>query len=409
MSAIGLYTHIRNNRVKSVLLMAGFPVLLGGVWYALCLIWTALQLGLAGVTEAASLDAAVLHYAALALPKALATWWMPLVAATAWVTLAYCWQDRLVRLATRAKPLDRDRHRNLVDLVENLAIGAGLPAPRIEIVETGALNAYATGLSPNTATIGVTRGLLQRLTRPELEAVLAHEMTHIKNGDGQLTLIAGLFAGGLSFLGDVGSRIVSLARPSDAPGVVDMESSSFDFLTDPSAGANEAPVGTGGLLLMVTFAVTAASVIVSILLLGFVRLFAMLTQLAISRSREYLADAGAVELTQNPDAMISALRKISGHADMPWVPRLLQPMMIGGDADDGWFDGLFATHPSIEDRISRLVRFAGGREYAPMTALKAAGETGFAAEINGAASEIPATATNFGRRRTLFRRVPRAA
>ena len=401
--AIGLYSHIRSNHLKSALLMAGFCVLLGGVWYALCLMATAAQfLALNGLSDTPNLDLVVLQVARGAVAPALATWWVPIILGAVWTWMASYYAEVLIRLGTRARPLERKKNFELYNLVENLAIAAGLPMPRIEIVETPALNAYAAGLTPETSCIGVTRGLLQRLNRNELEAVLAHEITHTKNRDVQLTVIAGIIAGGLSFLADIGRRLLA-PESSPTTRVNDMNADTFETLTDSSGGAAGAPAGSGVVVLMVTVAAAAASVIVSFMLLGLVRLFALLTQFAISRSREFLADAGAVELTQNPDALISALRKIEGRADMPWVPLLLKPMMIGTTGYDGWWDELHCTHPSIDARIARLVQFAGGRESAPQSALRAA--VGFEHEIGvtptaGSVGVAPA-ARGFGRRRLI--------
>jgi heat shock protein HtpX len=405
MGAIGLYTHIRNNRLKSALLMAGFAVLLMGVWYALWVIWTAVMLLRTGLPGNANLDAAVIQIARDALPAAQSTWWIPMIAGTLWSCIAFLWYDYLIRLGTKARPLDRAKNRELFALVESLAITAGLPMPQLEIVETPALNAYASGLSADDATIGVTRGLLQRLNRAELEAVLAHEMTHIKNGDVLLTVVAGIFAGGLSFLADISTSLFSRTSDIHVLRVHDMHADPFEMFADSASEGGEASAGSGVPVLFVTIAAAAASVVFSVLLLGLIRLFAVLTEFAISRSREFMADAGAVELTQNPDAMISALRKISGHSEMPWVPKLLRGMMIGGDGSDSWFAELYSTHPSIDARIARLVQYGGGREYAPQSGLRAA----FELESGAVGGPLPAGAASFngvprgfGKRATRF-------
>jgi heat shock protein HtpX len=222
--------------------------------------------------------------------------------------------------------------------------------PRIEIMETGALNAYAAGLSPDEAVVAVTRGLLDTLDKRELEAVLAHEMSHIRSYDVQLMMVAAVFAGGLTIVGDglwqmlkgAGSR--TEGRTSD-----DMPDTEDYALTSRGGGHSSKQNGS-----------LAIAVVLAIAVLAIVHVLAKLSRFALSRARELNADAGAVELTKDADALVSALMKI-GRSDvpMPDLPAVVAPMMISAAAA-----GLFATHPPIEERIAALEAHAGGRRAA---------------------------------------------
>jgi heat shock protein HtpX len=346
--AYGLHGHIRNNNLKSALLLVGFLVLTATFWYALCVLWSAITWSPPRLPDATTIEQRVLHVAAHAIEVALGSWYIPLVAGLAWLAIAYAFQANMIRMAMGTKETTRRQHPKLYNMVERLAIEAGLPMPRIEIMNTSALNAYAAGLSPETATIAVTRGLIQSLSPAELEAVLAHEMTHILNRDVRLMVVAIVMAGGLTFVGEMAGQAF---RPRSNSGwhVGDISDAGIG-LPDLTSSDGEGPVAAGALL------VTLVSIVLAIGLLATVHLFALLSKFAISRSREYLADAGAVELTKNPDALISALMKISGHDAVPRVPASLRAMMISNP-----FEGLFSTHPSISDRVAKLQEMAGGR------------------------------------------------
>jgi heat shock protein HtpX len=351
--AYGLHGHIRNNNLKSAILLAGFLVLTAAFWYALCLIWTAFAWTPPDMAGDATIDQRVLIVAAHTICVALERWYIPLGAGLAWLSIAYAFHANMIRVAMGTKELTRRQHPKLYNMVERLAIEAGLPMPRIEVMNTGALNAYAAGLSPETATIAVTRGLIQSLTPAELEAVLAHEMTHIRNRDVRLMVVALVMAGGLTFVGEMAGQAF---RPRSNSGwhVGDISDAGIG-LPDLTNSEGEGPVAAGALL------VSLVSIVLAIGLLATVHLFALLSKFAISRSREYMADAGAVELTKNPDALISALMKISGNDAVPRVPASLRAMMISNP-----LEGLFSTHPSIADRVAALQGKAGGRMPEPV-------------------------------------------
>lgn len=315
--AFGLYSHIRNNNIKSVLLLAGFGFLIVALWYAGCLYWIADMSR--GRTLGMNLSRAV--------DAALNTWFVPSAIVTGWFAIAFAFNSSMIRAGTGAKPVTRTEEPRLYNIVENLTITAGLPLPKIEIMETDSLNAYAAGLSEKSATVAVTRGLMNTLDDRELAAVIAHELTHVKNRDVRLMVVATIFAGMITLIGEMVIRTV---------------------FSGSRSSSSDSRSSKDGKLVIIAVAIAACTYV-----------FALLLQFAISRSREYLADAGAVELTKDPDAMISALLKVSGHDQVPNVPQSMQAMMIS--RSERSFFNLFGTHPSLEDRIDRLVRFAGGR------------------------------------------------
>lgn len=337
--AFGLQTHIWNNNGKSVLLMAGFPVLLLLVTYALLLLFA----GFSGASAGADPYAGPFTWAGQALAQA---WPFAVAGAILWFGIAYAFYQNILDAATGAKKVERSEAPQLYNLLENLCISRGLSMPALRIVETDALNAFATGLHEGQYSIAVTRGLVNELTEPELEAVLAHELTHIRNRDVRLLVIAVVFVGIFSFVGEIAFRSLRGFR-APAP--------------QRRSGRNS---GGGAAL-----AIVAALVIVAI-----AYALAIVIRFALSRRREYLADAGAVELTKNPDAMISALQKISGKAAID-APSEVREMLLENAHSD--FAGLFATHPPIAKRIEALARYAGGRvPAAPATAARAAGPWG---------------------------------
>jgi heat shock protein HtpX len=324
MRAFGLGTHIASNNFKSVLLLAGFPVLLLLLMYALFLLYA----GLAGDYGAAS----PFLWAANALTHA---WPFALGGAGAWFTIAFFSHQALIDMSTGARVMTRMENGRVWNLLENLCISRGVPMPSLRVIETPALNAFASGLHEKQYSITVTSGLLEALDDAELEAVLAHELTHIRNHDVRLLVIAVIFVGIFSFVGEMMFRGMTNVRWSGGRSSSSSSSSSRDS-------------GGGAII-----AIVAALAIIAI-----AYALAIAIRFALSRRREYLADAGAVELTKNPDAMISALRKISGHAEVPQAPAEVREMFIE-NAHVG-IGEIFATHPPIEKRIAALVAFAGG-------------------------------------------------
>ncbi|OQW56952.1 MAG: protease [Proteobacteria bacterium HN_bin10] len=325
--AFGLQTHIWTNNSKSVLLMAGFPVLLLLLTYALFLLF-------AGLSGASSGPDAVAGYFIWAGEKLAQAWPFAIAGAILWFGIAYAFYQNIIDAATGAKRVERTAEPKLYNLLENLCISRGITMPALRIMETDALNAFATGVHKGQYSITVTRGLMNTLNDEELEAVLAHELTHIRNADVRLLVIAVVFVGIFSFVGEMTFRSLRYAGSGSSGG-----SSRRSSGRDSGGGA-------------------IIAILVALAIIAIAYALAIVIRFALSRRREYLADAGAVELTKNPDAMISALQKISGNAVVN-APSEVREMFIENPHSD--FAGIFATHPPIEKRIEALAKFAGGR------------------------------------------------
>jgi heat shock protein HtpX len=317
--ALGLQTYIWNNNIRSVLLLIGFPILLLGI--AFCLTW---GLVVAGYLPVYGNPAAA----------ALSVMWqeapLALLAAGVWFVIAYFFNQSIIDFATGSRPASREEQPVAYNLLENLCISRGLRMPTLRVIETDGMNAFASGLHDGKFSVTVTRGLLDRLDRDELEAVLAHELTHIINRDVRTMVIAAIFAGIITLMCQIIYRSIMWG------GVW---------------GGGRGRRGNFGLFMLIALVVGA---------IGY--LLAILIRMAISRAREYVADAGSVELTHNPDAMISALQKVAGHTHLD-APQSMRAMFL--EDDDEGVMGLFATHPPVAKRIAALGRYAGGRERAP--------------------------------------------
>jgi heat shock protein HtpX len=318
--AFGLQTHIWNNNLKSIILLAGFPMLLLLLTYGLSVGYVGLTQPIDGVGEGLALAAGHLER----------LWPFALLGAGIWFLIAWAFYQNIIEASVGSRGLTRKEAPELYNLLENLCISRGITTPKLNIIETPALNAFASGISDKSYKVTVTRGLLDALERDELEAVLAHELTHIMNRDVRLLIVAVIFVGIFSFFGEL------LFRNMFRAGV---------RVGGHTRSRNGDSRG-GGVLILIAIAM----IVIAYLL-------AMVIRFMLSRRREYLADAGAVELTRNPDAMISALKKISGHATVD-APNDIQQMMIENTQP---FAGVFATHPPIDKRIEALVSYAGGK------------------------------------------------
>ena len=348
--AYGLYSHILVNRLRSVLLLAAFVVLLHILLFSFLMIFEAFSGGsLDQIVSAAAGDFA-------------GAWPVAALAAAIWFAIAWMGHQALIRMATGARNVTRAEAPTLYNALENLCISRGITMPSLQIIETPALNAFASGLREGQYSIAVTRGLLNTLAPPELEAVLAHELTHIRNKDAQMMVIAIIFAGVFAFFGDLLVRGWDFPygwspsrRPSSSSGSsgASWPASSGSGGSHSSSGKSDRDSGIAGALIAI-----AIAIIIILISWG----VSTLIRLALSRSREYLADAGAAELTKNPDAMISALRKIEGHATFD-VPSRMEAFFIENPVAERVF-GVFSTHPSVEDRVTVLKKFAGGLDLA---------------------------------------------
>lgn len=319
--AFGLYTHITANRRRSV-------VLIGGLFGLVYLMLFAGALMAESFSDGPTLGVMISRAGQAALRHApLAT-----LATIAWIGIAYLFHQKMIDSLTDSHEVTRLEAPELYNLLENLCISRGVPMPKLKIMESEVLNAFASGMSEDQYAVTVTRGLIETLDKQELEAVLAHELTHIRNGDVRLMVVAVIIAGVISFVAELLYRWFAYGPP-------------VRYSDGDSHGKRRASPAAAALFL------AAGIILVAWILSGLMRF-------ALSRTREYLADAGAVELTKNPDAMISALMKISGRAEIPGAPSGLMEMCI--ENQHSGFVDLFATHPPIDDRIAALVNHAGG-------------------------------------------------
>ncbi len=349
--AYGLYGHIQANRIRSVILLAGFVVLLHVLLFSILMIWSAFSGG--------TLDEIVAG-AAWQFGR---SWPIAMIGAAVWFVIAYLTHQTLIGMATGARGVTRTEAPKLYNVLENLCISRGLPMPALQIIDTPALNAYASGLREGQYLIAVTRGLVDTLADDELEAVLAHELTHIRNRDTQLMVIAIIFAGIFAFFGDMiirgwdfpygwsptprrqrrrGKRRTPPSRPAAGP------RAATTAATAPSGGGGRSSGGGGAAILAIAIAIGIILITWGV---------STLIRFALSRSREFLADAGSAELTKNPDALIRALRKIQNHATFD-VPSRMEAFFIENPVSNR-LTGLLATHPSMDERVEALQRYAG--------------------------------------------------
>jgi len=342
MAAYGLYTHIASNKFRSMLLLIGLFVLIYVLVYAGALIAEVV------IDSDRSADY-YLHAAGRDLIKAAP---VATLATMAWIVIAYFFHQSIIDAVTGGHDVTRQEQPKLYNLLENLCISRGIPMPKLKLVDSEALNAFATGLNRSQYAISVTSGLLDALDDRELEGVLGHELTHIRNGDVQLMVVAVIIAGVVGFFGELVFRVffnnvgfVRWGGPSYSSGSSSSRSSSSS--DDRKSG--------GGAIVVI---------LVAIALLMLAWLLSQVVRFALSRSREYLADAGSVELTKDPDAMISALRKIENRGELAGATSAVMEMCVDNPREG--FADLFSTHPSIQSRCDALVRFAGGHDPGPL-------------------------------------------
>jgi heat shock protein HtpX len=327
MAAYGLYTHIQSNKRRSIALLIGLFVLVYVLVFAGALLAEAVSAGDAPLDY---LIQAAIYDFVMAAPFATA-------GAIIWILIAYKFHQSMIDAITGATEVTRAEEPRLYNLLENLCISRGIPMPKLRIADDSALNAFATGLNQKQYSITVTRGLMAALNDQEMEAVLGHELTHIRNGDVRMLVIAVVIAGVISFFGEMVFRI---------------------FFQNAFYGRRSSSNGDkkgGG---------AAIAIVIAIVLIVVAWVLSIVIRFALSRQREYLADSGAVELTKNPDAMISALRKIENRGELASANSAVMEMCI--DNPRSGFADIFATHPSIDARVAALVKFAGGHDPGPL-------------------------------------------
>jgi heat shock protein HtpX len=270
--------------------------------------------------------------------------------------IAYFFHQSIIDAVTGGRDVTRQEQPRLYNLLENLCIARGIPMPKLKLMDSEALNAFATGLNRRQYAVTVTTGLLNTLNDQEMEAVLGHELTHIRNGDVQMMVIAVIIAGVVGFFAELLFRgFANFGGYGWGWGGTSYSSSSSSSSSSSDSGSSDRKGGGGAAILIIVLAVVLIIVAWAL---------SQLVKLALSRSREFLADAGSVELTKNPDAMISALRKIEGRGELPDATSAVMELCVDNPREG--FADIFATHPSVEARVNALVKYAGGHYEAPL-------------------------------------------
>ena len=294
-----IYSRIGDARLRSTVVMVLFTLFIGGVVYVI-------TLALGGTWA----------FAVVAL-----------VLAALYASGSYYYSDRLVLGISGAREISHEENRELFHIVENLCIGSGLPLPKVYVIDDSAPNAFATGRDPQHASIAVTQGLLDKLDKLQLEGVIAHELSHVRNYDIRLATIAVVLVGLVALLTDL-----------------------FLRYTWWGAGARRSNEGRGG-------SAGAAILLLAIILAVLAPIVAKLLQLALSRQREYLADASGALLTRYPEGLAGALEKISADPEPLEVANkatahlyITNPLK----GHESWLNNLFSTHPPIEKRVAAL-------------------------------------------------------
>jgi heat shock protein HtpX len=244
-----------------------------------------------------------------------------------WFTVAFFSHSKMIEKATGSAPLSRKENKRVYNLVENLCIGSGMPMPKINVIEDDSLNAFASGINTSTFTVSLSRGIINKLEDDELEAVIAHELTHIRNRDVRLLIVSIIFVGIFAFLTEALLRSVRFGGAG--------------------RGRKDGRV-----------------VIIALLLAALGYLLSSLFRFAISRQREFMADAGSAMMTKNPLALASALEKVSVDPRIEAVQRRdVAQMFIENPQEKNTkptsfsFSTLFMTHPPVEKRIAILRQF----------------------------------------------------
>ncbi len=313
MKYFGLQSQIWRNNTNSVVLLAMFPVIffiLTWLFFFFLSLKSDTQWSLYQVNH-----------------SFLATMPFIIIGVIIWFTIAWFSHTSMINSATDSKPLSRNENKRVYNLVENLCISTGMTTPKINIIPDDSLNAFASGLNTKTFSISLSRGIIDKLNDEELEAVIAHELTHIRNRDVRLLIISIIFVGIFAFISQAIFRSMQFGR----------------------IGRGKKDGG--------------AAVIIALLLALVGLLISSLFRFALSRKREYLADAGSAELTHRPLALASALRKISADPTIEAVKRkdiaqlfIENPQEIPGKKTFA-VSSMFATHPPLSKRIQILEQF----------------------------------------------------
>lgn len=313
-----VYDHIKQNNRKTAFLVALFPISLLVTFFVV--LYALLYLNAQTIVEQALVLDTTLYYV-----KHFA--WIVIVTGLGWMGISWALGDKMMLAFAGAQELEKNTKANkaIYNLVENTALAAGLPCPKVYVIEDESLNAFATGRDPKSASVALTTGIIKKLDTLELQGVIAHEMAHIGNRDIRLNM---MLISGVSIFGFLAEILFRAGSAS-------------------SGGENKSPVP------IVLFACGITFFIFNLLI-------APLLQMAVSRTREYAADATAAHITRHPQALANALKKITQDARVEALDSSKKMAIacihtpLSAEAVS-----LFATHPPVEDRITRLNQMAG--------------------------------------------------
>ena len=340
MRYVGMQTQISRNNRMTLLLLLMFPLIILGVVWAFFALLNYFGNGyydqygeLVNQFNAETVNA----YFVNAVP-----WVIGVVGI--WFLIAYFFNASMVRAATGARPLSRKENPRVYNIVENLTMAAGMDMPKINIVDDPQLNAFASGIDRKSYTVTVTTGLLRLLDDEELAGVLGHELTHIRNHDTKLLITSIVFVGIVSTVMSIIVQMIYNMMWFGGGGHV------------VSSDDDNDNRGSGIAVILV--------LIIGYVLCAIAYLFTALTRFAISRKREYMADAGGAELCGNPLALASALRKISGDPGLQGVKRddvaqlfIIHAQKLSAGGAMSMLSSLFSTHPDTKKRIEILEQF----------------------------------------------------
>ena len=310
---LNLYDEIARNKRKTVLILMLFPLVLAGLIYAtIFLVFYFVGVDAEQATQA-------INFQQINLISSIAAS-VTIVLAAIWAVISWFGGDHIVLDSAGAKEISRATHPEIYVLVENLTIATGLPLPRIYIMNDDSLNAFATGRDPEHASLALTKGIIQKLNRAELEGVIGHELGHIANRDIRMTMLVATYIGAISLMGQILIRLASRTR-----------------------GKNSGQIKLVLLILGFVFIIYGA-------------VFAPLISFALSRRREFQADATSAYMTRNPLALASALEKISTDSRVEALDgkSMVAAACIAHAGVPQALTSLFATHPPIEERIKKL-------------------------------------------------------
>ena len=333
-----MLTQIRRNNTKSMLLLVMFPVIiLGMVWVFIAILnWM-------GNSRYDEYGDTVSHFVDYNAVNATIVEVMPWVVGgvALWFIIAYFYNVQMINSAVNAHPITRKDNPRIYNIVENLCISCNMPMPKVCVVDDPQLNAFASGINDKTYTVTLTQGIIDLLSDEELAGVIGHELTHIRNRDTRLLITSIVFVG-------IVSTVMSI--------VLQLLYNHFWFGTPSRSSDDDDDNNSNGLGIVVIL-------VVGLICCFIAYIFTLLTRFAISRKREYMADAGGAELCGNPLALASALRKISANPGLDNVKRPDVAQLFICQPDEmqhgllTFMDSLFSTHPPTEKRIAILEQF----------------------------------------------------